>query len=141
MSTHLRLPRITLLAALACVVLVALATADSGAASTPVERSARTCKTPAYYYVGASEGYFRRLQVTNVSCTFGIKLFKAYQRCRNPTGGRPRGTCRKPVLEFRCTEGARTFSDDGAGGYSDFSARVTCRRGIQRVIFSYTQNL
>ena len=127
MRSHLSCTRIPMLAVLACLALAALAVAESAAAATPVQRATRTCSHPAYFLIGSSQGYFRELRVTNVTCRFGNTLIKAHLRCRNPGGKKPRGTCRS-VRGFRCSEGKRTFSPDGAGGFSDFSVRVTCRR-------------
>jgi hypothetical protein len=134
MSPQLRLIHIPMLAA-TCLVVAALAVAASSAAPT------HSCKYPPYFVVGKSQGYFRELRVTNVSCAFGRKLIHAYVKCRNPSGKTPRGTCKKRVLGMRCREGKRVFSDDGAGGFADFSVRVTCRRGDKRVIHVYQQDL
>ena len=140
MSSNFRLSRTPTLAALACVALAALVF-SAAAQAAPVKRATRSCSHPAYFYDGGKGGYIRELRVTNISCSYGKKFIKSYRRCRNPRGTTPRGTCRRKVSRFSCREGKRTFSDDGSGGFSDFSVRVTCRRGDQRIVHTYQQNL
>jgi hypothetical protein len=75
--------------------------------------------------------YTTSLAVTGVSCATGERLVRAYYRCRVRNGGR-KGRCRTRVLGFRCTETRESIS-------TQFDARVTCRRGDDRVRHDYTQ--
>ena len=141
MPSKPRLRRIPMFAALACVALSALVFASSASAADPIKRATRSCSHPAYFFDGGKGGYIRELRVTNLSCKYGNKFIKSYRKCRNPRGSTPRGTCKRKISRFSCKEGKRTFSDDGAGGFSDFSVRVTCRRGGQKIVHTYQQNL
>jgi hypothetical protein len=90
---------------------------------------AATCrKLPRYPGVG----YYTSLKVTHVSCTTGVRIMRAHYRCRTRT--RTSGTCRTvPRYHYRCTE-RRVMSS------IEYDARVTCRRGSRRVVYTYQQD-
>jgi hypothetical protein len=75
--------------------------------------------------------YVTSLSVTGVSCATGEKVVKDYYRCRVRHGGR-KGHCRSRVRGFRCTEKRESIS-------TQFDARVSCRKGSDRVKHDYTQ--
>jgi hypothetical protein len=75
--------------------------------------------------------YVTALSVTGVSCATGQRVVKDYYRCRVRNGGR-KGRCHSRVRGFRCTERRESIS-------TQFDARVSCRKGSQRVKHDYTQ--
>jgi hypothetical protein len=131
MSPKLRPIRIPLLAVLACLALAALAVAESGAV-TPIQRSARSCTPPRY----PGSGYFTgKIRATNVTCAYAKKFVVAYYRCRTRSGKTLAGRCRSRVQGFKCVEHPRNQID------TEIDARVTCKRGVQRIVHTYQQNL
>jgi hypothetical protein len=129
MSLNLRSIRILAVAAAGCLAFSALAGSGSASAADPVLRATKTCKPPRY----PGSGYFTELRVTNVSCTYGKEFVLAYRKCRIAEGGID-GRCRKRVRNFTCTERRTTIP-------TEIDARVTCRRGTQRIVHSYQQNI
>jgi hypothetical protein len=113
---------VVVLAALA--LLGAVASAD---ASGPVANGAATCAPPKY----PGNGYFTSLQVTGLSCASGTKVVKAHYKCR--TRGGIRGRCNTTVLGYRCSEVRESIP-------TEFDAKVTCKSGTKRVIYTYQQN-
>ncbi len=140
MPSNLRLVRIPSLVVLACLALVALAVAETGAAASPTVRATRACaptkKEP--HYLPDDSGYFTsNIKLTKVTCTYARKFIVAYWRCRTNSGKNPahRG-CSRKVQKFSCTE------RKGQSIPTQFNATVTCRRGgTQRIVHSYQQNL
>jgi hypothetical protein len=131
MSPHLRTLRIPMLAAMACLALAALAVAQSGAAAAPIQRAVRSCAPPKY----PGAGYFTgKIRATNVTCTYAKSFVLAYYKCRTHSGHNPAGRCRVKVKRFSCTETRNTIP-------TEIDARVTCRRGTQRIVHTYQQNL
>ena len=118
--------RLTLsLLALAVLALVAL-----GGASTA---SAKTC-SPAKYPPG--KGYFTSLEVHGTSCAAGRTVQKHHYSCRIHNGGK-NGRCNKRVDGYSCSE-----RRPASGRTSDeFNARVTCKKGSRKIVFTYQQNL
>lgn len=129
MSPNLRLIRIPTLVVAGCLALTALAVAGSASASDPVLRATRTCPLPKY----PGAGYFTELKATNVSCSYAKKFAFAYYRCRIRAGGAD-GRCRTRVLKFKCTERRDSIP-------TEIDARVTCKRGTQKIVHSYQQNI
>ncbi|MBA3329133.1 MAG: hypothetical protein H0T43_12615 [Solirubrobacterales bacterium] len=81
---------------------------------------------------GLGPTYLTKLSVTRTSCRTGLRVVRAYYRCRVRNGGRD-GRCRSRVLTYRCTE--RRFNTIS----TQFDARVTCSKGSARVLHTYTQ--
>lgn len=119
------------LIALTAAALMALAAAHAGAQTSPerAARAAASCSVPDY----PGSGYFTSLTVKRVQCKTGRKLALAYYRCRteNGRGGRCK---RKRVMRFRCHE-VRTSIQ------TELDGRVTCKRGLKRVVHTYQQDL
>ncbi len=118
--------------------LIAIAAAAAVALTTGVQpASAATCKLTASekYNRTAKNGptYTRNLRVSGgASCATGHKLIRAYYNCRVANGGR-KGRCRRKVLNFSCTERRSNVIA------TQFDAKVTCKKGRQRINHDYTQ--
>jgi len=121
MSLNLRLIRIPTLAVVGSLALTALAGTGSA--------SAATCVPPKY----PGAGYFTtKIRTTNVSCTYAKRFVVSHYRCRIRNGGVD-GRCRS-VLGWRCTESRDAIP-------TEINARVTCRRGTQKIVHTYQQNI
>ena len=130
MSPQLRLTRIPMLAVLACLALTALVIAESVAAA-PIQRATRSCTPPKY----PGAGYFTgKIRATGVTCRYAKSFVLAYYKCRTNSGRNPAGRCRTRVREFRCTEVRETIP-------TEIDARVTCKRGTQKIVHTYQQNI
>ena len=90
--------------------------------------SARSCPPPDY----PGSGYFNTLSVKNTKCAKGRKVALAHYRCRTEDGRK--GRCGRKVLRFRCSE--KRFNSIS----TEYSSRVTCKRGAKTVKFVYQQN-
>lgn len=126
MSFKLRTPRIQRLAVSAGIALTALAVTGA-----PASAASRTCNPPKY----PGAGYFTgKIRATNLSCTYSKKFVVAYYKCRTTNGRRPAGRCTAKVNGFSCTEKRESIA-------TEIDARVTCRRGTQRIVHTYQQNI
>ena len=118
--------------ALTTATLTAFAAAEAAGSTGspgPAARAAAACAVPDY----PGSGYFTSLNVRRVGCRTGRRLALAYYRCRTRNG--PAGRCgRARVLRYRCRE-VRTRIP------TELNGRVTCRRGVKRVVHTYQQNL
>jgi hypothetical protein len=113
----------------ACLLVFAVPAGGSQSASRPTAHAAQACSVPEY----PGDGYFTSLRVKRVSCTTGRDLALAYYRCRTKHGRA--GKCHKArVMRFRCHEVRMSIP-------TELDARVTCKRGLKRVVHSYQQNL
>ncbi len=132
MSPNLRSIRIPTLAVSAGIALAALAvTGGATASAAPVLRASQTCTPPKY----PGSGYFTgKIRVTNISCSYGKRFVVAYYKCRTKNGKSPKGRCTTKVLGFSCTERRESIA-------TEIDARVTCRRGTQRIVHTYQQNI
>jgi len=131
MSLNLRTIRIPTLAVSAGLALTALAVTGGAATASPVQRASQTCNPPKY----PGQGYFTgKIRVTNISCAYGKRFVVAYYKCRTKNGTRPSGRCTTKVLGFSCTEKRESIA-------TEIDARVTCRRGTQRIVHTYQQNI
>lgn len=74
--------------------------------------------------------YVTSLKVFNLSCARGVSLVRAFHQCRMVKG--KKGTCRRPVQGYRCTE-------KRSGIKTQFSGKVTCTKGRASLIHTYTQ--
>jgi hypothetical protein len=117
-----------LLATLACAALVALLALGSTAGARPAAHPSRACNPPKY----PGQGYFTSLDVSHTSCATGVKVTKAHYRCRTRHG--KKGRCTSRVLGYRCTEGKRNSIP------TEYTARVTCKNGTRKVVYTYQQN-
>lgn len=75
--------------------------------------------------------YFTSLKVERVSCRTGRKVTLAHHRCRTESGRA--GRCGRRVLRYRCSEQRNSIP-------TEINARVTCRRGGAKVVYTYQQN-
>ena len=112
-------PRTRLLAAAVCAA-AALPLAGASPAA------AATCKPGKY----PGQGYFTSLKVTNISCTGGRAVMRGHYRCRIKHG--VKGRC-SSFNGWRCTETRRAIA-------TEYNARVTCRKGSRKVVYTYQQN-
>jgi hypothetical protein len=94
----------------------------------PSTASAATCSPPDY----PGSGYFTSLKTKNVSCKTGKRVTLAHYKCRIKNG--KKGKCNHKVLRYRCTEVRNSIP-------TELNARVTCKRGAKRVVYTYQQNL
>ena len=117
MSRRMRV-RLAACGALACC--AALGAAAPGA-------SARSCAAPDY----PGAGYFTSLQVKHASCRTGRKVTLAHYNCRTESGRA--GRCQRRVLGNRCSEQRNSIP-------TEINARVTCRKGDAKVVYTYQQN-
>jgi hypothetical protein len=120
---------LALVAAGSCLA-AAPAVAPASAASGETAHAARACSAPDY----PGDGYFTSLRVTRTSCGNGRKVARAHYRCRRANG--IRGRCGHKVRRFRCKENRPA----SARIPTQYSSRVTCKRGSRRVVFVYQQN-
>ena len=130
MALNLRTIRIPALAVAGCLALTALAVAGSAFAADPVLRATKSCTPPKY----PGSGYFTgKIRATNVTCTYAKRFVVDYYRCRIRAGGAD-GRCRTKVRRFSCTEVRESIP-------TEIDARVTCRRGTQKIVHTYQQNI
>jgi hypothetical protein len=120
-----KLVRVTAL--LATTALVALA---SGAPATaePVQAAGK-CNIGGGYRLGST--YVTSLSARGTSCSKARRVVSAFHKCRKKHGAK--GRCGR-AAGYRCNEGTRR------GISTQYSAKVTCKRGGKRVRHSYTQN-
>ena len=127
MSTNLRTIRLAAIAS-ACLALAVCAVPGSAASASPVTRSTASCTPPKY----PGSGYFTgKIRVTNVTCTYAKSFVVAYYKCRTRTS--LSGKC-TTVRRFSCSERRVTIP-------TEIDARVTCRRGTQKIVHTYQQNI
>jgi len=118
------------LALTACLLVTGLVGAQASSAAT------RSCASPASKS-GLKGGYFSRLRVTNVSCSEGKKVVYGYYSCRMSKGGKKASCHGRTIRGLRCTE----YRDPDLSIPTEFSARVTCKKGTKKVVHVYQQNL
>lgn len=118
---------------------LALGAVALGAALAPANAVAANCKlTKDEQYHRANNKlptYTRALSASGgAKCTTAHKFIKAYYKCRvaKPKGGKG-GKCTKKVMGFKCTE--RRFNILK----SNYDAKVSCKKGRQRIKTEYTQ--
>ena len=118
----------------ACLAVVGLA-----GSSSPASAATRTCKAGSTKYPNSNPGgYFTSLKVTNVGCSTGSSLMKAFYRCRRANGQGVQGRCRSSKVNgLRCTERRPASGNNG----SEFNATVTCTSGSKKIVHTYQQNL
>ena len=114
---------LTLLAATALVAVLAL---GSSAGARPAAHASGSCSAPKY----PGLGYFTSLTVSHVSCATGRKVTLAHYRCRTKHGRA--GRCAH-VLHYSCSERRNAIP-------TEYNARVTCKRGARKVVYTYQQH-
>jgi hypothetical protein len=97
------------------------------AAAAPATAAAGSCTAPAY----PGSGYFTSLKVSHVGCKAGRTVTLAHYRCRTENG--PKGRCKRLVRGYRCAERRTSIP-------TEINSRVTCKKGVRRVIYTYQQN-
>jgi hypothetical protein len=124
-----RSPRfVTTLAVSTGLAFAGLVGAQPGVAAT------RACSTPKYPNTNPG-GYFTSLQVSGVSCRTGRSVTLAHYRCRVKNGRK--GRCSSKVRRYTCKESRPAASQSE----EQLNAKVTCKRGSKKVVYSYQQNL
>ena len=131
MSTAVRSLALAIFIASLAPSTAAAASSAAPAGDGPDATAARGCILPRGGR-GLGPTYVRSLRVSGTSCRIGVRVVKAYYRCRIENGGR-RGRCRSRVLGFRCNERR------GASIPTQFDARAICEKGRARVDHRYTQ--
>lgn len=91
--------------------------------------AAKACTPPKY----PGLGYFTSMTVTKTGCSTGKKVALGHYKCRVKNGGK-KGYCRAKVSGFRCTESKRNAIP------TEYNARVTCKKGSAKVVFTYQQD-
>lgn len=119
---------LTTLAVLAGLAFAGLVGAQPSVAAT------KACKVPKYPNTNPG-GYFTSLKATNVSCRTARSIALAHYRCRVKKG--IKGRCTTRVKLYRCTESRPADSQS----QEQLNAKVTCKRGSRKVVYTYQQNL
>lgn len=125
------LRRTTLLAATAAVGALAILPAGAQAAGGGPEAFAAKSCSLAGKTRSLGPTYTTALAVRRVSCSKGRSLVKAYYKCRKRNGGK-KGRC-GGVRRFSCKE--RRYDAIP----TQFSAKVSCKKGRKKVVHRYTQ--
>jgi hypothetical protein len=113
--------------ALAAATAALCAIGVTAAGASPSAHASRSCSPPKY----PGQGYFTSLQVAHTSCATGKKVTLAHYHCRVKHGRK--GRC-SSVLGYRCSETRRSIA-------TEFTSRVTCKRGTRKVVYTYEQFL
>ena len=119
------------IAALACAVAACSALALAGGASADGDAGKQPRASCDQERFGST--YITSLKQRNTKCGTAKKVAKKFTACRKKNGG-ANGHCNKPVAHYNCNEGKRS------GNKFQYSARVKCTRGSNKVVFKYTQN-
>lgn len=121
------MPRWIGLSLACCAALACFAVPSIASDGAPRASAARACTPPDY----PGAGYFTSLSVKGTTCRTGRRVTLAHYRCRTENGRA--GRCRRHVLHYSCSETRNVIP-------TEINARVTCRRGSARVIYTYQQN-
>ncbi len=116
---------------LGLALLIALVLPSLAAADGPAAQAAKKCgvdESPGAY----GPTYTRSLKVAGVSCKDGRGYIGKWDRCRRRNGGRD-GRCKRPGNRFKCSESRDNVIR------TQYDGKVVCRRGADRVIWTYTQ--
>jgi len=114
------IPRTRLLAAAATIAAAVPLLGAGPAAAT------KSCTPGAY----PGDGYFTSLKVTGISCAGGRDVERGHYRCRTRHG--IKGKC-SSFSGYHCTEVRQAIA-------TEYNARVTCKKGSRKVVFTYQQN-
>lgn len=129
MKTSHSLPRVRTLAVLACVAGAVPVAAAATTATASTASAAKTCTPPKF----PASGYFTSLKVTNVSCNAGRTVTKHHYKCRTKHG--IAGRCTSKVDGYTCKETNRQVVPQ-----VEIDARVTCKKGSKKVVYTYQAN-
>ena len=114
------------LAALATIALLAVpSTAMASSPSASISKSCGVSKKPR----ALGPTYTLGLSVKGTSCSNGRGFVKSYYKCRG--GGK--GKCRRKVSGYSCSEKRSNVIR------TQFDARVSCKKGGNRITHKYTQ--
>lgn len=113
-------PRTRLLAAAAACAALAIPAAGAAPAA------AASCSPGDY----PGQGYYTSLKVTNISCSGGKAVMRGHHRCRTKNG--IKGKCAR-FNGWKCSEKRQAIA-------TEYNARVTCRKGSRKVVYTYQQN-
>lgn len=116
--------RLTIALALLLVAIAALG--STATATAPVATASKSCSVGDERSYGTT--YVLSIGVSNTSCRNGRKLVRAYHACRPGKSGK----C-PSVKGYSCSE--RRFDKIR----TQYSAKVTCRKGSRTVKHTYTQ--
>ena len=105
------------------------AAADSAAPIATMSRACGLSRREGNGGLGVT--YVLSLRVAHTSCRNGKRVVKAFHSCRHRHGRS--GRCRSRVLRYSCSERRLNVIR------TQFDGRVTCRRGRNRVVHTYTQ--
>lgn len=114
--------------------LLVVAVATAAALAVPASAAAATCKLSLKAARGMGPTYVTLMKVTGTSCSNGVKVTKAYHKCRLKKG--KKGRCTTKVSGYSCTE-RRPASESIP---TQYTGHVTCRKGGARITHSYQQN-
>jgi hypothetical protein len=104
----------------------------TGDASAATAGAAKSCGLSASEGRKLGASYVMSLKVTNVSCSKGKSVAKAFNACRRSHGG-AKGRCPSKVSGgYKCSESRSTIP-------SQISSKVSCKRGSKKVSFRYQQ--
>lgn len=117
------------IAVLACAVAACSSLALAGGASASDEANALRTSCD-QFRLGST--YITSLNQKNTKCGTAKKVATKFTECRKDNGG-ANGHCNQKVAHYRCDEGKRS------GNKFQYSARVKCSRGGNKVNFTYTQ--
>jgi hypothetical protein len=111
---------------IALALLIAAVLAPSASAAGPVATASKSCSVGDERSYGTT--YVLSISVSNTSCRSGKRLIRAYHACRPGVSGK----C-PHVKGYSCSE--RRFDKIR----TQYSARVTCKKGSRVVKHTYTQ--
>jgi hypothetical protein len=117
------------IAVLACAVAAcsSLALAGGASADDAGKQARASCDQERF-----GSTYITSLKQRNTKCGTAKKVARKYTDCRKDNGG-AKGHCNQDVAHYSCNEGKRS------GNKFQYSARVKCQRGSNKVVFKYTQ--
>jgi hypothetical protein len=92
--------------------------------------AAATCGTK-YTKGYPGQGYFTSLKVTAISCSGGRSVMLGHHRCRTKKG--IKGRCAR-FNGWKCSE-VRPQAIA-----TEYNARVTCKKGSRKVVYTYQQD-
>jgi hypothetical protein len=110
--------RISLVAAVSALAL----TAAGGATASPTVSAAGGCHLSSHDQRHSGPTYLTSLRVRSTSCRTGKAVVRSYHRHRGHVSG---WSCHRRILDKSRFQ---------------YDARVTCKRGGKRVIWTYSQN-
>ena len=127
--------RLTIAIALAAVAVGATSLLAPGASGAPVASASKACSLKGEYRSFPPASYVTSLKVFSTTCAKGKDVIRVYHHCRAQHGG-ANGRCPNRVLHYRCHEGDRQKVPG-----VQYDATVVCRRGGNKVVSTYTQNI